>query len=77
MMGFERPELPELAERLLPLAARALADLAAREHSAGRNPDPVLTRIDELTDAHPHVVFDAPPVAALGPLREIGLNLLV
>ena len=76
MMGFERPELPELAEWLLPLAARALADLAAREQSAGRSLDPVLARIDELVDAHPAVVFYMPPVADLGPLRENGLNLL-
>ncbi|MET1083935.1 MAG: LuxR C-terminal-related transcriptional regulator, partial [Burkholderiales bacterium] len=76
MMGFQRPELPELAEWLLPLAARALADLAAREQSAGRNHDLVLTRIDELADAHPEVVFNVPPVADVGPLRETGLNLL-
>lgn len=76
MMGFERPELPELAEWLLPLAARALADLAERERSAGRNPEPVSARIDELVDTHPAIVFNVPPVGDLGPLRMNGLNLL-
>jgi DNA-binding CsgD family transcriptional regulator/tetratricopeptide (TPR) repeat protein len=50
---------PTLCEWLLPLAARALADLAQRDRDAGCDPSRHLAELDELTVRFPHVLVDS------------------
>jgi DNA-binding CsgD family transcriptional regulator len=49
---------PTMCEWLCPLAARALADLAAQARERGADPGPALRDLDDLTNRFPHVVPD-------------------
>jgi DNA-binding CsgD family transcriptional regulator/tetratricopeptide (TPR) repeat protein len=49
---------PTMCEWLLPLAARALADLGQGERDAGRDPGPVVAELDDLFRRFPRVIAD-------------------
>ncbi|WP_457255749.1 helix-turn-helix transcriptional regulator [Pedococcus sp. P5_B7] len=49
---------PTMCEWLLPIAARALAELVQQARDAGRDPAAELAEIDALTRAFPHVLAD-------------------
>ena len=49
---------PTMCEWLVPIAARALAELVQQARDAGRDPAPDLAEIDALTIAFPHVLAD-------------------
>ena len=51
----------DLAERLLPTAARAAADQAEASRDRGENPGPALGRLDQLRDAYPTVPAEPNP----------------
>lgn len=50
--------LPTMCEWLLPLAARALADLAQRARDGGADPTEHLAELDALVLRHPHIFVD-------------------
>ena len=50
---------PQRCEWLMPLAARALADLVEDDRAAGRDPDDQLARLDELTTRFPSVICES------------------
>ncbi|SDP12750.1 AAA ATPase domain-containing protein [Pedococcus dokdonensis] len=50
--------LPTLCEWLLPLAARAYADLAQEDRDGGRDPTDHLAALDDLTGRFPHILLD-------------------
>ncbi len=56
-MDPTRP-VPNNCEWLLPLAARALADLCEQARDAGADPDEQLARVDALVGEHPRVIRD-------------------
>jgi hypothetical protein len=57
---------PIMAERLLPLAARALADQAQRLGDERADPAPALTRLDDLRRRYPRVLRDGGPTRTIG-----------
>ncbi|WIM20229.1 MULTISPECIES: LuxR family transcriptional regulator [unclassified Microbacterium] len=60
MAGLHREEMPDLAEWLPPVAARALADLAEIERDRGQSSAAALDRLDRLLEAHPRIEFGPP-----------------
>lgn len=59
MTGATAPgSLPTMCEWLVPLAARALADLARRARDRGSSADDVMCELDELERRFPHVLKD-------------------
>jgi DNA-binding CsgD family transcriptional regulator len=55
-----------LVERLIPLAAKAMADEARTILDQGKDPSPAVARLDELRSRHPTVVADTGP----GPMHR-------
>jgi DNA-binding CsgD family transcriptional regulator len=52
---------PDLCERLIPLAARAAADLIQMLRDRGTDPGPAAARLDDLRRRYPAVVADSRP----------------
>ncbi len=59
LAGAATPGAPvTMCEWLVPIAARALAELVQGARDAGRDPAPELAEVDALTRAFPHVLAD-------------------
>jgi DNA-binding CsgD family transcriptional regulator len=56
LTGLSSEVLPDDSERLLPVAAQALADRAQRLRDLGRDPADALAGLDEIESRYPHVV---------------------
>lgn len=76
MEGMTFSPHADLCEWLLPLAARALADLADRRRAVGESPAAELERIDRLVGARPHVLTGSTPGAEEARAREAALDAL-
>jgi DNA-binding CsgD family transcriptional regulator len=62
MAGIEGEGVPPTyCERLLPLAARAAADVAQACRDRGEDCGPTVARLSSLHDRHPEVIADAAP----------------
>ena len=59
--GVERGSHANLAERLIPLAARALADEAQALRDRGEEPAPAVARLHDLRARYPRVVAEGEP----------------
>lgn len=55
--GLSRPSLPDMGEWLIPLAARALADMAESLLDRGSDPALPLARLDGLLERYPKVLM--------------------
>lgn len=55
--GLSRPSLPDMGEWLVPLAARALADMAESLRDRGSDPARPLARLDGLLEQYPQVLM--------------------
>jgi DNA-binding CsgD family transcriptional regulator len=53
--------VPDMSERLIPLAARAAADLAQMLRDRGADPAPAVARLNDLRSRYPAVVADSGP----------------
>ncbi|MDT5034459.1 MAG: hypothetical protein QOC94_4630 [Actinoplanes sp.] len=58
LRGLSQDPPPKDSEVLLPLAARALADLAQAARDRGADPAPELLRLHELRERHPEIVTE-------------------
>jgi DNA-binding CsgD family transcriptional regulator len=59
LAGAAHPGVPvTMCEWLMPLAARALADLAQQERDHGGDPAPVVAELDDLATRFPHTIAD-------------------
>ena len=59
LAGTANPGVPvTMCEWLMPLAARALADLTQAERDDRRDPRPVLDELDDLIERFPHTIAD-------------------
>jgi DNA-binding CsgD family transcriptional regulator len=67
MAGVERGGHANLVERLVPLAARALADEAQALRDQGEDPAPAVARLDDLRSRYPAVLADTGP----GPMYQV------
>jgi DNA-binding CsgD family transcriptional regulator len=67
---------PTMCEWLLPLAVRALADLAQRERDAGGDPSDQLTELESIVLQFPHVLADLGPTTGLYGRELDGLEAL-
>ena len=76
MDGLQRDELPDFAEWLPPLAARALADLAGLQRDLGLEPAATLARLDQLVEVYPRIGDRAPAGTDLAPEQVNALTLL-
>ncbi|WP_203791677.1 hypothetical protein, partial [Paractinoplanes rishiriensis] len=56
--GLSLDSPPQNSEVLLPLAARALADLAQASRDRGADPAPALLRLSDLREQHPEIITD-------------------
>lgn len=65
LAGASRDVTPDQAERLLPLAARALADQAQNLRDHGRDPASALARLADLRGRYPQVLADFDPAMTL------------
>ncbi|MGO4340235.1 helix-turn-helix transcriptional regulator [Pedococcus sp. 2YAF34] len=60
LVGATTPGVsPTMAEWLLPLAVRALADLAQEQRDARADPGPLVREVDALEQRFPHTIQDA------------------
>jgi DNA-binding CsgD family transcriptional regulator/tetratricopeptide (TPR) repeat protein len=66
LAGVEREGHANLVERLVPLAARALADEAQAFRDRGEDPAPAVARLHDLRGSHPTVVAEDGP----GPMHQ-------
>jgi DNA-binding CsgD family transcriptional regulator len=66
LAGVENHGHDNLVERLIPLAAKAMADEARTFLDQGKDPSPAVARLDELRSRHPTVVADTGP----GPMHR-------
>ncbi len=70
----------DMAERLMPLAARALADLLQRAHDHRRSDRALLAALDDLRGRFPTIILEPGEVlgrqAPIGTLREVQLTAL-
>jgi DNA-binding CsgD family transcriptional regulator/tetratricopeptide (TPR) repeat protein len=67
MAGVERGGHANLVERLVPLAARALADEAQAFRDQGEDPAPAVARLHDLRNHYPRVVAEVGP----GPMYQV------
>jgi DNA-binding CsgD family transcriptional regulator len=67
MAGVERGGHANLVERLIPLAARALADDAQASRDRGEDPALAVARLDDLRKRYPAVLADTGP----GPMYQV------
>ena len=67
---------PTMCEWLLPLAGRALADLAEVERDAGRAPGDLLAELEALVLRFPHVLADLGPTTDVYGRQLAGLDAL-
>jgi DNA-binding CsgD family transcriptional regulator len=67
MAGVDREGHANLVERLVPLAARALADEAQTVRDYGEDPAPAMARLDDLRSRYPTVVAETGP----GPMYQL------
>lgn len=59
LAGAMTPGVPvTMCEWLMPLAARALADIAQQERDRGRDARPVVAELEALVDRFPHTIAD-------------------
>jgi DNA-binding CsgD family transcriptional regulator len=68
--GLQLVVPPIFVERLLPLAARAIADDAWALCDRGKDPSPALGQLDDLRRRHPNVVADI----VFGPVYQLQLQ---
>ncbi len=61
LAGAAEPVPPTMVERLIPLAAQAMADQAQRMRDEGENSAPALARLADLHRRYPEVVADPGP----------------
>jgi DNA-binding CsgD family transcriptional regulator len=61
LLGMQQPTVPDMAERLVPLAARAVADQIQHVRDRGADTTAVLDRLNDLRRRYPRVVMDAGP----------------
>ncbi len=66
LAGVEDHGHDNLVERLIPLAAKAMADDAQALLDQGKDPAPAMARLDDLRHQHPTVVADTGP----GPMHR-------
>ena len=66
LAGVENHGHDNLVERLIPLAAKAMADEARTFLDQGKDPSPAVARLDDLRHQHPTVVADTGP----GPMHR-------
>ena len=72
MAGVEGEGVPPtFSERLLPLAARAVADQAQACRDRGEDPGPAVARLSSLQDRYPDVIVDA---MSGGPMYQLQLR---
>ena len=67
--GADQDVTPTLAERLMPLAARAMADDAQTLRDRGANPSSAVARLDDLRRRFPTIVVDTAPEQPMGKLQ--------
>jgi DNA-binding CsgD family transcriptional regulator len=72
MAGLEREGHANLVERLVPLAARALADEAQALRDQGEDPTPAVARLHDLGRRYPRVVAEVGP----GPMHEAEVRIM-
>jgi DNA-binding CsgD family transcriptional regulator len=61
LLGVQGPVVPDMAERLIPLAARAMADQIQHLRDGGADSAAALDRLNDLRRRHPQVVMDPGP----------------
>jgi DNA-binding CsgD family transcriptional regulator len=61
VLGVRQPTVPDMVERLVPLAARAMADQIQQVRDRGADTTAVLDRLNDLHGRYPQVVMDTGP----------------